>query len=78
VKAAGDGRTGQSGVPPDAHCLLSDALPCQLTVRVWSWSTVETCLLVAPDSPLPSDFCALTSGLHYSSWQVLLQSTVGT
>jgi hypothetical protein len=39
VKAAGDGRTGQSGAPPDRHCSLSDAPPRHLTIRVWSWST---------------------------------------
>jgi hypothetical protein len=40
VKAAGDGRIRHFGVPPDTHCLLSGAPPRQLTVRVWSWSTV--------------------------------------
>jgi hypothetical protein len=32
----GDGRTGQSGVPPDSHCALSDARHVGATVRVWS------------------------------------------
>jgi hypothetical protein len=73
VKAADDGRTGQSGAPLDTQCSLSGAPPRQLTVRVWSWSTVAAlCLLAAPGSPVPSDFYALTSGLHCSSWQVLL------
>jgi hypothetical protein len=40
-KAAGDGRIGQSGAPPDRHCSLFDALPHHPTVRVRSWSTVE-------------------------------------
>jgi hypothetical protein len=36
-EAAGDGRTGQSGVPPDKHCSLFGVLPCHPTVRVRSW-----------------------------------------
>jgi hypothetical protein len=38
--ATGDGRTGQSGAPPDRHCSLSGAPPRHPTVRVRSWSTV--------------------------------------
>jgi hypothetical protein len=33
-EAAGDGRTGQFGAPPDRHCTLSDAPPHHPTVRV--------------------------------------------
>jgi hypothetical protein len=61
-EAAVDGRTGQSGVPPDRHCRLSGAPPRHPTVRVWSpidrWGL---CHRAAPDSPVPSDFVALTS-----------------
>jgi hypothetical protein len=39
-EATGDGRTGQSGAPPDMHCSLSSASPRHPTVRVRSWSTV--------------------------------------
>jgi hypothetical protein len=34
--SAGDGRTGQSGAPPDSHCALSDARHVSATVRVLS------------------------------------------
>jgi hypothetical protein len=44
-EAAGDGRTGQSGAPPDRSCSLSGALPCHPTIRVRSsvdhWSFVS-------------------------------------
>jgi hypothetical protein len=33
---AGDGRTGQSGAPPDNHCALSGARHVNATVRVRS------------------------------------------
>jgi hypothetical protein len=43
-EAAGDGRTGQSGAPPDRHCSLSGAPPRHPTVRdrsgVDRWSFV--------------------------------------
>jgi hypothetical protein len=39
-KAAGDGRTGQSGAPPNMHCRLSGAPPHHPTVRVLEQSTV--------------------------------------
>jgi hypothetical protein len=43
-EATGDGRTGQSGAPPDMHCSLSGAPPRHPIVRVWSsvdrWSFV--------------------------------------
>jgi hypothetical protein len=45
-EATGDGRTGQSGAPPDWHCSLSDALPRHPTVRVRSWSTVGSFVLL--------------------------------
>jgi hypothetical protein len=38
--SAGDGRTGQSGAPPDSHSALSGARHASATVRVRSWSTV--------------------------------------
>jgi hypothetical protein len=38
--AAVDGRTGQSGAPPDRHCRLSGAPPRHPTVRVREQSTV--------------------------------------
>jgi hypothetical protein len=34
--SAGDGRTGQSVVPPDSHCALPGARHVSATVRVWS------------------------------------------
>jgi hypothetical protein len=34
--SAGDGRTGQSGAPPDSHCALSGARYVSATVRVRS------------------------------------------
>jgi hypothetical protein len=52
-EAAGDGRTEQSGAPPDRSCSLSSAPPRHPTVRVWSpvdrW---RLCPLAAPDSPV--------------------------
>jgi hypothetical protein len=36
ARAAGDGRTGQSGAPPDSHCTLSSARHVSATVRVRS------------------------------------------
>jgi hypothetical protein len=39
-EVAGDGRTGQSGAPPDRHYSLFGALPRHPTVRVRSWSNV--------------------------------------
>jgi hypothetical protein len=43
-EAAGDGRTGQSGAPPDRHCSVSGAPSRHPTVRVRSevdhWSFV--------------------------------------
>jgi hypothetical protein len=39
-EATGDGRTGQSGAPPDTHCLVSGAPPRHPTVRVQEQLTV--------------------------------------
>jgi hypothetical protein len=39
-KVAGDGRTRQSGAPPDRHYSLSGVPPRHLTVRVLSKSTI--------------------------------------
>jgi hypothetical protein len=36
LNSAGDGRTGQSGVPPDSHCVLTGARHISATVRVRS------------------------------------------
>jgi hypothetical protein len=65
---AGDGRTGQSSAPPDSHCALSGARHVRATVRVWSndrWGALSSSCTgqsgATPDSPVPSDFCALTS-----------------
>jgi hypothetical protein len=33
---AGDGRTGQSGAPPDSHCALSGVRHVSATIRVQS------------------------------------------
>jgi hypothetical protein len=58
-EAAGDGRTRQSGAPPDRHCSLSGAPPRHPTVRVQSRSTVGGFVLLwhrtvwCPDSPVP-------------------------
>jgi hypothetical protein len=78
AKATGDGRTGQSGAPLDRHCSLSDAPPCQPTVRVQSWSTVGGFVLLRHrTSRCPSDFAALTSTRYYAAPFLLLESTVG-
>jgi L,D-peptidoglycan transpeptidase YkuD (ErfK/YbiS/YcfS/YnhG family) len=41
LNSAGDGRTGQSGAPPDSQCALSGARHVSATVRVRSWSIVR-------------------------------------
>jgi hypothetical protein len=74
--SAGDGRTGQSGAPPDSHCALSGARHVSATVRVRSWSTVGAfVVLLHPDSLVPhrTTQCPLTSAWHCSSL-VTLQS----
>jgi hypothetical protein len=62
---------------PDTHCSLSGAPPRQLSVRVWSrWplGALSSCCIrqsdATPDSPVPSDLCALTSDKHCSQRQV--------
>jgi hypothetical protein len=61
-KSAGDGRTGQSGAPPNRSCSLSGAPSRHPTVRVWSsidrW---RLCPHAAPDSPVPHR----TGHVHY-------------
>jgi hypothetical protein len=42
LNSTGDGRTGQSGAPPDSQYALSGARHISATVRVLSWSTVGT------------------------------------
>jgi hypothetical protein len=75
-KAAGDGRTGQSGAPPRHP-----------TVRVRSWSTLEALSScgTGQSGAAPYRYCSLSdapltlrsdSAAHCSSRQVLLQSTV--
>jgi hypothetical protein len=50
-EAAVDGRTGQSGAPPDTHCSVSGEPPRHPTIRVLEQLTIGAfCLLVAPDS----------------------------
>jgi hypothetical protein len=59
-EAAADGRTGQSGAPPDTHCLVSGVPPRHPTVRVLEQFTVGGFVFLwhgqsggAPDSPVP-------------------------
>jgi hypothetical protein len=78
-EAAGDGRTGQSGAPPDTHCSLSSALPRHPIVRVRSWLTVGGFVLLRhrtvrchtgqSGAPLTScsDFCCDTAHLSEST-----------
>jgi hypothetical protein len=49
-QAAVDGRTGQSGAPPDT--VRCDSHVTQL-FGLWRFGPLELCLLVAPDSPVP-------------------------
>jgi hypothetical protein len=49
---------------PDSHYSLSGVCHVSTPVGVWSDLTVGT---VAPDSPVTSNFAALTSATHYSS-----------
>ena len=64
LAVAGDGRTGQSGAPPDSHCSLSGARPLGFRA-VDRWRRLSFCCTrqsgATPDSPMTSDFCALTS-----------------
>jgi hypothetical protein len=75
---AGDGRTGQSGAPPDRQCFLSGALPRHPTVRVRSLSTVGGFVLLRHRTfRCPSDFAALTSTRYCAALFLLSESTVG-
>jgi hypothetical protein len=56
-EAAGDGRTGQSGAPPDMHCPVSSAPPRHPIVRVRSWLTVGGFVLLRHRTV----WCPLTS-----------------
>jgi hypothetical protein len=73
VEAAGDGRTRQSGAPPDRHCSLSGAPPHHPTVRVRSWVNSWTSVFLWHRTVrCPSDFAALTSVRYCASlftWQ---------
>jgi hypothetical protein len=67
-EATGNGRTGQSGAPPDRHCSVSGAPPRHPIVRVQSrvdrWSFV---LLRHRTVRCPSDFAGtLDSPVNYS------------
>jgi hypothetical protein len=77
-EAASDGRTRQSGAPPDRHCSLSSPLPRHPTVRVWSWSTVGGFVLLRHRTVrCPSDFAALTSAWYCAALFLLSELTVG-
>jgi hypothetical protein len=69
-EAAGDGRTRQSGAPPDRHCSLSGAPPRHPTIRVRSWSTVGGFV------QCPSDFAALTYVRYFAALFLLSESTI--
>jgi hypothetical protein len=45
-----DGRTGQSGAPPDTIWCASHVTP---PLGFWRFRPLEPCLHVAPDSPVP-------------------------
>jgi hypothetical protein len=78
-EAAGDGRPGQSGAPPDRHCSLSGASPHHPTVRVRSWSTIRGFVLLRHRTVrCPSDFAALTSARYCDALFISSESTVGT
>jgi hypothetical protein len=66
LNSAGDGRIGQSGAPPDNHCALFAMSAQPLGFRaVDRWRRLSSSCTgqsgATPDSPMPSDFCALTS-----------------
>jgi hypothetical protein len=79
--SAGDGRTGQSGTPPDSHvhCPMR-ATSAQSLGSVDRWGALSSCCTgqsgATPDSPVTSDFGALTFARHCSSL-LLLQRAVG-
>jgi hypothetical protein len=64
LAVAGDGRTEQSGGTSDCHCSLSGARPLGFGA-VHRLSALSSCCTrqssATPDSPVTSDFCALTS-----------------
>jgi hypothetical protein len=63
----GDGRTGQS------LCTVRCAPRQRNHWDLEQLTAGDVCLLAALDSPVPSEFCALTSDMHCSS----RQATVG-
>jgi hypothetical protein len=71
-----DGRTEQSGAPPNSHCPVcaTSAQPLEFGV-VHRWGALSSCCTgqsgATPDSPVTSDFAALTSTRHYSSLYTL-------
>jgi hypothetical protein len=50
-EAAGDGRTGQSGAPPDRQCSVRRHVTQPLGFE--RSRPLELCPLAAPDSPVP-------------------------
>jgi hypothetical protein len=57
--AAGDGRIGQSGAPPDRHCRLSGASPRHPTIRVREQSNVGAIVFLWHRTVrCASDFCS--------------------
>jgi hypothetical protein len=67
----------------EQHCSLSGALPRHPTVRIRSWVDHWSFVFLrhrqssaTPDSPVPSDFAALSSAWHCSLSLFTLQSTV--
>jgi hypothetical protein len=78
-QAAVDGRTGQSGTPPDSVRCASHVT--QL-LGFWRFRPLELCLLVAPDSPVPHRIatvhCSVRSDstMHYRVGSEPLQSTI--
>jgi hypothetical protein len=84
AKAAGDGRTGQSGAPPDRHCACLVHATSAYPLGFWEverWSALSSSCTrqsgATPDSPVPSDFCTLTSTFALFIVEHILQSTVG-
>jgi hypothetical protein len=77
LNSADDGRTGQSGAPPDSHCALSGVCHVSATVRVLkSWSLGRLVVLLHRTVRWP-----LTLLLWLLSWHfwalLLLQRAVG-
>jgi hypothetical protein len=70
-------------VPPDRYCALSGAPPRHPTVRVRAKSTIgalSSCGTgqsgATPESPVPSEFAALTSAAYCVALFPLSESTV--